>query len=145
MPLPEKAPEQKFEGWTILEIMGHRRLGGYVRECEIAGGAFLRIDIPKSATTGDEESEATQFYAATSIYCITPVTEVMARAVAMRNKPQPVQRWELPAPAPERNRMETSGLLCLCTCGHHENEHDDATGECRLGFDCGCQNFREAE
>jgi hypothetical protein len=26
-----------FEGWAIVELMGHRRLGGYVRETELAG------------------------------------------------------------------------------------------------------------
>ena len=35
-----------FEGWAILELMGHRRLGGLVTEQEIAGAAFLRIDVP---------------------------------------------------------------------------------------------------
>ena len=94
MSIPEKAPEQKFEGWTILELMGHRRLGGYVRETEIAGQGFLRIDIPDEG----DAVQATQFYAPGSVYAITPVTEAMAWAVALRNKPQPVQRWELPAP-----------------------------------------------
>lgn len=38
-----------FEGWAILELMGHRRLGGYVSEATVAGAGFLRIDVP-----GDE-------------------------------------------------------------------------------------------
>lgn len=87
----------KYEGWTILELMGHRRLGGYVREQEIAGAGFLRIDVP--ATDGPQ---ATQFYPPSSVYCITPTTEAMARAVAKNNTPEPVHRWELPAaPATE--------------------------------------------
>jgi len=89
--------EQKpiFEGWCVLELMGHRRLGGYVREQQIAGAGFLRIDVP-----GDAEPEviATQFYPPSSVYCITPTTEVMARAVAKGNRPEPVHRWELSAP-----------------------------------------------
>jgi hypothetical protein len=40
--------EEKFEGWAILELMGHRRLGGYVRETQIAGAGMLRIDIPSN-------------------------------------------------------------------------------------------------
>ena len=90
--LPEKAPEQKFEGWVILEQLGHKRLGGYVREETIAGRGFLRIDIPDEG----EKMQATQFINPDTIYCITPVTEPMARAVALRNKPTPVERWELP-------------------------------------------------
>lgn len=81
-----------FEGWAVLELMGHRRLGGYVQEATVAGAGFLRIDVPGG---GDAPAEATQFYSPSSVYCLTPVTEAMARAVAGRNRPQPVQRWEL--------------------------------------------------
>lgn len=92
-------PEQSapFEGWTILELMGHRRLGGYIREINVAGAGFLQIDIPD--VEGDKPY-ATQIYSPSSVYCMTPTTEAMARAVATSNRPQPVARWELPA-APE--------------------------------------------
>ncbi len=86
--------ETKFQEWCVLELMGHRRLGGLVSEQEIAGAAFLRIDVPGE----DSEIVATQFYSSSAVYCITPVSEEMARAVAKGNQPQPVQRWELPAP-----------------------------------------------
>jgi hypothetical protein len=39
---------------------------------------------------------ATQFYPPTSVYCLTPTTEEIARAVAAKNMPQPVHEWELP-------------------------------------------------
>jgi len=90
----------KFEGWCILELMGHRRLGGHVREQEIAGAGFLRIDVP--GTVGEPEIVATQFYPPSSVYCLTPTTEEVARAVAKGNRPAPVHRWELPAPVAER-------------------------------------------
>jgi hypothetical protein len=84
-----------FEGWCILELMGHRRLGGYIREVTIAGAGFLRIDVP-----GDDGAPvATQLYPPSAVYCITPTTETIAAAVAKSNRPTPVQRWELPAPA----------------------------------------------
>lgn len=81
-----------IEGWAILELMGHRRLGGFVREEEIAGAAFVRIDVP--AADGGEPY--TQFYSPSAVYCITPTTEETGRAVAESYKPAPVQRWELP-------------------------------------------------
>jgi hypothetical protein len=87
--MSEGAPP--FEGWAILELMGHRRLAGYVQAQEIAGAGMLRIDVP-----GDDGPIATQFYAPAAVYCITPTTEAMARAVAKKNQPAPVQRWELP-------------------------------------------------
>lgn len=84
----------KLEGWAILELMGHRRLGGYVQEQEIAGHGMLRIDVPSEE---DGKALATQFYSPSALYCLTPTTEEMARAVAKRNQPAPVTRWELTA------------------------------------------------
>lgn len=63
----------KFEQWAILELMGHRRLGGYVQEVELFGAALLRIDIP-----GEDDKWATQLYGAQAIYCLTPATEEAA-------------------------------------------------------------------
>lgn len=85
--------EEKFEGWVILEQLGHKRLAGYVKEETVAGQGFLRIDIP-----GETGVQATQYINPSTVYAITPVTEEVAMAVALRNKPQPVRRWELPAP-----------------------------------------------
>lgn len=89
-----------FEGWAILELMGHRRLGGYVQEQEIAGHGFLRIDVPGD-TVG--ETHSTQFYSPGSVYCLTPVSEEAARIVAKSSRPAPVALWELP---PARRRTE---------------------------------------
>lgn len=84
---------QEF-GWSIVELMGHRRLGGFAREQLVAGAVFLRVDVPDQQ--GDPT--ATQFYSASAIYCITPTTKETACALAQREQPRPVQRWEL-APA----------------------------------------------
>lgn len=83
-----------FAGWMIVEIMGHRRLGGYVTEQQIAGAGFLRIDVPGP----DGTPLATQFYPPASVYAITPCSEEAARAVAKANQPEPVHHYELPAP-----------------------------------------------
>jgi hypothetical protein len=82
-----------FEGWAILELMGHRKLAGKLSEATIGGGAFIRIDVP-----GDEGDVATQFYAPGAVYCITPTTEEIARGLAKGNRPTPVTRYELPPP-----------------------------------------------
>ncbi len=98
--LKQAAPASEPIGWAILELMGHRRLGGFVSEQTIAGSSFLRIDIPDTdaeqrGVEPPSQRTATQFYAPSSVYAITPTTEKMARAVAATNKPSPVQRWEL--------------------------------------------------
>lgn len=87
------------EGWSVLELMGHRRLGGWLSEVTVAGGAFIRIDVP--GPDDDSDPVATQLYSPSAVYCITPTTEEIARAVAANNQPTPVHRWELPAPKTE--------------------------------------------
>jgi len=85
--------EEKFASWAILELMGHRRLGGFVQETTLAGGAFLRIDVPGDA---DGEVHSTQFYSPGSVYCLTPCGEETAKLVARSSRPEPVHQWELP-------------------------------------------------
>lgn len=119
-----------FEGWVILELMGHRRLAGHLQEKQIGGASFLRLDVPspevcercagscglqevdldgRPTHTEDPCSEcdgfgtrltATQFYAPSAVYCITPTTEETARRVAGLTRVAPVQQWELPALSP---------------------------------------------
>lgn len=84
-----------FEGWAILELMGHRRLIGRLSTATIAGASFLRIDIPR-----EDGTESTQFYSPSAVYAITPTTEELARRAAHLNTVAPVSRFELPAPKP---------------------------------------------
>jgi hypothetical protein len=104
----EKQPG--FAEWVILELLGHRRLAGWLTEQQIAGASFLRLDIPASS---DQPLVTTQLYAPGSVYAITPTTEAIARGVAARAMPAPVQRWELPA-APQIEE-ERQCRVCLCT------------------------------
>jgi hypothetical protein len=83
-----------FTGWAILELLGHRRLGGFLQEQEIAGAGLLRIDIP--AQTGT----ITQFYSPQALYAITPCSEDVARQIAAE-MPQPVSTWDVRALLPE--------------------------------------------
>ncbi len=81
-----------FEGWAILELMGHRRLGGRVSEATIGGASFLRIDVP----TAGQVTAFTQFYAPGSIYAITPATEEIATRMAASIQHRPVSEYDLP-------------------------------------------------
>lgn len=122
--------QDTFEGWAILELMGHRRLGGYVRQVEMFGAAMCRIDVP--GPDGDQIA-ATQFYSGSSIYCLTPATEPMARAAALRNQPEPIQRWELPAPVEVVRRcVECRQVIPTGYAGDYCpgcNPHDDDDGD----------------
>lgn len=98
--------EKPYEGWAIVELMGHRRLGGRVSQTEQYGVAMLRVDVP--GENGD--IAATQFCGGSSIYALTPCSESAARAVARSNQVEPVARWELPALEAPKGR--TKELAC---------------------------------
>ena len=92
--------EKTFEEWAILELMGHRRLAGLVKEQTIGSASFIRIDVPD----GKGGFSATQFYNPAAVYCMTPTSKETAEKVAARNRPEPVSRWELQAPDPEEKK-----------------------------------------
>lgn len=91
---------ESYKGWAVVELMGHRKLTGYIQQVEQFGAAMLRVDI---FLPGQEEPSATQFYGGQAIYCITPTTEAIARGYAQGRLPQPVSRWELPAAREEED------------------------------------------
>lgn len=80
---------ERMKTWGILELMGHRRLGGFITEEEHFGAAMVRIDVP-----GADSTVATQYYGGHAIYCLTPTTEETARAVARESQPEPVTQWD---------------------------------------------------
>jgi len=98
--------QDKFDSWAIVELMGHRKLAGRVSEKVIAGTALLRIDVPEVAQEDGQPNIPgfTQFYGASSIYCLTPTSEEIARRYAGYHRERPVQAYELKllASAPSR-------------------------------------------
>jgi hypothetical protein len=84
-----------YEGWAVIEIMGHQRCAGLVSEALIGGAPLLRVDIPS-------EPPLTQFYGGQAIFRLTPVSEEIARAAAKRwSVPEPVSRYEISLLAPK--------------------------------------------
>lgn len=82
---------EDFGSWAIVELMGHVRLAGRISEVEKFGTKLGRIDVPV-----DGGPAITQYFSGSSVYRITPVTEAVARQVALRNKPEPVSPWDFP-------------------------------------------------
>jgi hypothetical protein len=125
--------EAKFEGYAIMELLGHRRLAGFVREATLAGAGVLRLDIPKldaacweaGTAPGWDEGNVTTYYSPASLYALTPVDGKTARVVARRTSPAPVSSWEIeedaralleaatevPAPAPAIEECRGSPAL----------------------------------
>jgi hypothetical protein len=82
-----------FNQWAILEIMGHQTFAGMVSEQTIGGASFVRVDVPAV----DNLQAFTKLFGASSIYCITPVTEDVAIARAKTLRQQPMAFYDLPA------------------------------------------------
>ena len=105
--------------------MGHRKLGGFLREVELAGAPFLRIDVPEA----DPRGPVTQFYAPGAIYAITPTTEDTARALARSARPAPVDRYELLPPPPSMSPEERAMREALDRIGRRIDELETALGD----------------
>ena len=84
------ATQGTFEQWAIIELIGHRRLGGLVTEVEMFGTKMARVDTPP----GEEGGQTiTQSSGGSSIYALTVTDEETARAVARASQQRPVERW----------------------------------------------------
>lgn len=106
-----------FHGWAVLEIMGHRKLGGLVQFDPPELPGLIRVDV---IADGDDPI-ATQYYGPSAIFCMTPTTEEMARRLARACEVRPVARWELPAPEPA---ARAAGI----TDEDKDDLYDDYTG-----------------
>lgn len=84
--------ENSFNEWALVELFGHQKIVGKVSEASLAGGAFLRVDVPAVA----ENKAYTRFYGPGAIYSINPVTEEIAMGLIQRYRNEPVSRFELP-------------------------------------------------
>jgi hypothetical protein len=95
---------ESYEGFAVLELMGHRRLAGKIREASAAGVPLLRIDV---YVPDNDAPVATQYYAPSAIYCVTPCNESLCRMFAQRNRPAPVSRFELPSATAESTTADS--------------------------------------
>lgn len=88
----------KLETWAVLELMGHQRLAGFVREVSLGSAAMLRVDVPEI----DAIPAFTKFVAPAALYAVTPCTEEVAMAVIKRERVAPVTLFAMP---PNRQRL----------------------------------------
>jgi hypothetical protein len=85
-------PDNKFDQWAIVELMGHQRMAGRVQETQVAGAGFLRIDVPGP----NGGTQITRFVSPQAVYAINPVDEAIARALATQIATVPIQAYEVP-------------------------------------------------
>lgn len=90
--IPEPQAEANAWEWAIVEIFGHRKHAGRIREEERFGAKMLRIDIPTVDTEGKiAEAWTSHWYGGSSIFSMTLTDEP---TVLRANKPN---AWDTPA------------------------------------------------
>lgn len=102
-----------FDAWAIVEIMGHQTFAGRVTEQTIGGASFVRVDVPAS----DGKPAFTKIFGAGSIYCITPVTEEIAKRAVAQHQPRAINIY---APVPTGGRVIS-----------YNDEDDECEMDCR--------------
>ena len=86
-----------FEGWAVLEIMGHNKFAGLVSEQTIAGHGFIRIDVPEvELENGTKLPAFTKIFGAGSIYAISPCTEETAKAFVAMYRARAFSEYSIP-------------------------------------------------
>lgn len=115
-----------MEGWAILDMMGHLRMGGYVTEVEFAGARVGRIDVPAE---GDEPA-STHLFGGQSIYRLSFVSEELARRAARSNPARPIDHYEISAEIRERlETTERERIEQRAKAGAQREYHGKATEE----------------
>jgi hypothetical protein len=109
----------ELETWAIVEVMGHQRYAGYVRQVPLGGAVMIRVDVPelpeKEETYVDFDGWGedgpkqlkktrmlagvpafTKFLGVSAIFSLTPCTEEMARAAVERWRSVPATELAMP-------------------------------------------------
>jgi hypothetical protein len=82
----------EFKEWAVIELFGRQKIVGLVSEATLAGGQFLRVDVPAF----DGQPPFTRFFGPSAIYSISPIAEELALSLMFSYRNQPVSRFELP-------------------------------------------------
>ena len=107
---------EKLDTYALVELFGHQKIVGKVTESVIAGGAFLRVDVPAS----NGAAAFTRFYGPGAVYSINPISEEIARGLIVQYRHEPVSRFELPQIAEKVQDDPGTGYCPDC---HELEEH----------------------
>jgi len=78
--------------FALVEMFGHQKMVGLVRETKIAGAGFLQVD------SLDENGKFafSRYLGPSAIYAINPISKEMAEALAKTYQPIPVHEFDVP-------------------------------------------------
>jgi len=125
----EQQQQSKFEGWAVVEIMGHNKEIGFVTTEYFGGPALFRVDQPelpereytltRPQWIGDTHCPAgtvvqreampgkTSFVGPSSIFRLTPCTEETARKAIEAMLPSPIKVLSIP----DNQKLVTAGMV----------------------------------
>lgn len=109
-----------FEGWAIVQQMGHVKIAGYVTEVQLAGFGVLSVAIP------DGDRMVQKLIPPSTLYDLTWVGEAEARFVAKRSPIEPVSEWDIRQEARERIEQNERESIETRTRRTVEREQQDA-------------------
>ena len=90
--------EEQLDSWALLELFGHQKIVGRAKEASLAGGAFIRVDVPEH----NGQPAFTRFFSPGAIYSISPVSEAVARKLLDHYRNEPVTEFTLRALPPSK-------------------------------------------
>jgi hypothetical protein len=125
---------ERLDCYALVDLMGHQRIAGHVSEATIAGGAFIRVDVPAVG----EDVAHTRYFGPSAIYSISPVSEEVARAMAASLRQRPVQPYELPqlkAPEGADGQPVDRRRVCADCGGLYTDMGNPLCGECQEAAD----------
>lgn len=137
--------QAKFDGWAIVDVLGHQRYVGYVTTEAYGAAVLFRIDVPaleaRERTTkrpgygqdgrywpaGTVVQEGatdgyTKLIGAGSIYSITPCTKEAALKAVEESQPRPLMNVQIPAAA------------ALPPAGEDDSDNDESDDDERDGM-----------
>lgn len=93
---------QEVPEYAIVEVFGHRRIVGEIREVEQYGAKMLRIDVPKDGDFAN--GVTTQLYGGAAIFSVTPCD---LQTVTRLNEPRRAAgTYSLPAPDDDEDDLD---------------------------------------
>lgn len=112
--------KESFNEWALVELFGHQRIVGKVSEATLAGGAFLRVDVPSF----NGACAFTRYFGPGAIYSISPVTEEIARGLMASNRHEPVSRFDMPQLAEKVDPLPNPQSPTLSDITGHDPDND---------------------
>jgi hypothetical protein len=114
-----------FDQWAVVELFGHQKIAGRVTEEQHFGSILMRVDVPST----EARPGFTKFYGGSAIYALTPVSEDIARAMAVSLNARPVEEWRIAGLLSSGAHIEVTAVendLDSWSDGNRWNDDSDA-------------------